>query len=191
MFDARSASSRMTDSGSLRAAGTCGTSLRKSAKPDHRREGVVEVVGDAGDELPDGGQLFRLDELVLQSPPLRLVIEEQDEGGAVGAGNRHGGNGIGPIAGAEIHLAARSLLIQGPLQIGGHSGGTKACHGRPIRLAGGASTRSAKARLARRIRPPRSTMQMAGEIASTTSCHVRRPSSCRSTSRALSSAMLA
>ena len=49
--------------------------------------------------------------------------------------------------------------------------------GRPIKLAGGALTRSAKARLARRIAPLRSTMQSAGEMASTTSCQVRRPSS--------------
>ncbi len=75
-------------------------------------------MGDAGDELPDGRQLLRLDELILQAPALRLVIEEQDQGRAVGAGNRHRGNGIGPIAGPELRLAARSLLIQGPLQIG-------------------------------------------------------------------------
>ncbi len=41
IFDARSASSRMTDSGSLRAAGTCGTSLRKSAKPTTDARGLL------------------------------------------------------------------------------------------------------------------------------------------------------
>ena len=95
-----------------------GTSPRKSAKPTTEASGIVEVVSDAGDELPDGGHLFRLDELVLQTPPLRLIIEEQHEGGSVGAANRHRGNRIGLLAGPELHLAARSLLIQGPLQIG-------------------------------------------------------------------------
>ena len=90
---------------------------------DDRGERVVEVVRDAGDELADGGHFFRLDELVLQSPPLRLIIEQEHQGGSVGAGNRHGGNRIGPLAGAELHLAARSLLLQGPLQLGGPLGG--------------------------------------------------------------------
>ena len=69
-------------------------------EPDHRCERVVEVVGDAGDELPDGRHLFRLDQLVLQSPPFGLIIEQEHHGGPVGAANRHRGNGIGPLAGA-------------------------------------------------------------------------------------------
>jgi hypothetical protein len=74
-------------------------------------------VRDPGDELADSGHLFRLDELVLQPAPFRLIIEEEHDGGAVGAANRHHGNRIGPIAGAELDLAARSLLLQRPLQI--------------------------------------------------------------------------
>ena len=86
MFDARSASSRMTVSGSRRAGGHVGHLAQEVGEPDHRGERVVEVVGDAGDELPDGGHLFRLDELVLQTPPLGLIIEQEHERGAVGAG---------------------------------------------------------------------------------------------------------
>ncbi len=81
-------------------------------------EGVVEIVGDTGNELPNCRQFFRLDELVLQSPPLGLVVEEQHQGGAVGAGNRNRRNGIGLVSGTEIHFAAHSLLIQCSFQIG-------------------------------------------------------------------------
>ena len=49
----------------------------------------------------------------------RLIIEEQDHGGPVGAADRHHGDRIGPLAGAELDLAARSLLLQGPLKIRG------------------------------------------------------------------------
>ena len=83
-------------------------------EPDHRGERVVEVVGDAGDELADGGHLLRLDQLVLQPAALGLVVEEEDDGGPVGAANRHRGNRIGPLPGAKLDLAARSLLIQRP-----------------------------------------------------------------------------
>ena len=87
-------------------------------EPHDGSERVVEVVGNAGDKLPDGRQFLRLDELVLQAPPLSLVVEEQDEGGSVCAGNRHSRNSIGLVAGTKIRLAAHSLLIQSPLQIG-------------------------------------------------------------------------
>ena len=114
MFDARSASSRMTVSGSRERGRHVGHLAQEVGEADHRGERIVEVVGDAGDELADGRHFFRLDELVLQSPPLGLIVEQEHEGGPVGAGNRHGGNGIGPLAGAQLHLAARSLLVQGP-----------------------------------------------------------------------------
>ena len=79
MFEARSASSWMTVSGSRSAGGMWGTSVRIVREADHRGEGVVEVVGDAGDQLADGGHLFRLDELVLQSAPLGLIIEQEHD----------------------------------------------------------------------------------------------------------------
>ena len=115
---ARSASSRMTREGLAQGGRHVGHLGEEVREADDRGERVVEVVRDAGDELADGGHLFRLDELVLQTPPLRLIIEQEHEGGAVGAANRHGGNRIGPLAGAQVDLAARSLLFQGPLQIG-------------------------------------------------------------------------
>ena len=148
--------------------GRWGTSLRKSAKPDDRGERVVEVVRDAGDELADGGHFFRLDELVLQSAPFRLIIEEEHDGGPVGAANRHGGNRIGPLAGAELHLAARSLLVQRPLQVRGPFGrnerlpgpadqARRAAHspGRQRRgWPGGSGRRGPRCRARGRWRPP-------------------------------------
>jgi hypothetical protein len=88
-------------------------------KSYHRRERVVEVVGDAGDELPDGGHLLRLDELVLQAAPFGLIIKEEHDGRAVGTADRHRGHRVGPLPGPELDFAARSLLIQCPLQIRG------------------------------------------------------------------------
>ena len=105
-------------------------------EPDDRGERVVEVVGDAGDELPDGGHLLRLDELVLQPAALGLVVEEEHHGGAVGAANRHGGHGIGLVAGAQLDLAARSLLIQSPLQFGGPLGRREGLPGAPDQAGG-------------------------------------------------------
>ena len=53
----------------------------------------------------------------MQPTPLRLIIEQEHQRGAVGGANRHRSNRIGLVAGAEIHLPARSLLVQGPLQV--------------------------------------------------------------------------
>jgi hypothetical protein len=88
-------------------------------EPDDRGKRVVEVVRDPCNQLADGRHLLRLDQLVLQAAALGLIVEQQDDSRPVGTANRHGGNGIRSLPGSKLHLSARSLLVQSPLQVGG------------------------------------------------------------------------
>ena len=91
----------------------------------HRRERVIQVVRDAGNELADGGHLLRLDQLVLKPATLGLVIEEKDHRGSVRAADGDRTDRVGTLSGAKLDLAARSLLVQGPLKLGGPLGRRK------------------------------------------------------------------
>jgi hypothetical protein len=88
-------------------------------KAHHRRQRVIQIVGNACNQLPDGRHLLRLDQLVLQAPTLGLVVEQQDHGGSIRAANWHSGNSIGAFIGAQFDLPARSLLVESTLEIGG------------------------------------------------------------------------
>ncbi|MEJ1973939.1 MAG: hypothetical protein WDM96_16190 [Lacunisphaera sp.] len=46
--------------------GVGGRGLQQFGKPDDGRQGIVELVRDARDELADGGKFFALDQLGLR-----------------------------------------------------------------------------------------------------------------------------
>src|SRR5437588_78965 len=81
------------------------------AEPHDGRERVVQVVGDARDELTDRRHFLRLYELLLQAPPLRLVLEHEHRG--AGLGHRDGREEQRPLARADLDRG-RGRLRDGP-----------------------------------------------------------------------------
>src|SRR5436190_555932 len=70
------------------------------AEPDHRGEGVVEVVRDAGDQLPDRRHLLGLQQLLLEPAFFGLVFEQQHGGAGLTGGN--GGHQQRPLAPSDL-----------------------------------------------------------------------------------------
>src|SRR6266568_1038937 len=66
-----------------------------------RRVRVVEIVRDARNQLADRRHLLRLQQLVLETPLLTLILEQQHGGARLAGGN--GGYQQCPLAGAHLH----------------------------------------------------------------------------------------
>ena len=63
----------------LHVRGQARIGAQELAEADDRGEGVVELVGDAGDEQADGLHLLRLDELLLEAFLVRQVADEDQD----------------------------------------------------------------------------------------------------------------
>src|SRR4051812_30826914 len=85
---------RLTNGG-----GDIGDLSQKIGEPEYRGQWVIQVMGDTRNQLADCRHFFRLDQLVLQSAPLGLVVEQKHHRGSVGAANRNSRNSIGAVAG--------------------------------------------------------------------------------------------
>src|SRR5215211_5279429 len=90
---------------------------KEVSEAKHRGEWIVQIMRDPGDELANSGHLFGLNQLILQSSPLSLVVEQQDHSGSIVPANWHSCHGVSPFAGAQFDLPARSLLVQSTLEI--------------------------------------------------------------------------
>src|SRR6266516_3184492 len=101
----RSPSCRRANERRLRTMGEARRHIRgfaqQIAEADDRRERVVEIVRDARNQLADRRHLLRLQQLVLETPLLSLILEQQHGGARLAGGN--GGYQQCPLAGAHLH----------------------------------------------------------------------------------------
>ena len=82
-------------------------------KAHDRSERIVEVVRDARDQLADSGQLFRLDQLILETLPFGLVAEQQYDPPALPAADGEDGRSINAVPMPERSRGCRARLAQG------------------------------------------------------------------------------
>ena len=124
-----------------------------------RGERVVELVGDAGDQLSHRGQLFVLDELGLERPLLGHILDQDDRRRAVQRlGERGGGESQHPVERLAPDHDRRGSFS--PARGGEEIAGTLRClrtasgqKFRPDQARKGGSSMRARARLARLNRP--------------------------------------